>query len=60
MNLLLKTHQKQSVTHQSFFDLPRAAIIRDTPAKRLRKAAKGTLDKIYIYYIKIYFNFNRG
>ncbi|CAO3610916.1 unnamed protein product [Mucor hiemalis] len=37
---MLNTHQERTVTHPSFFDLPRAAIIRDTPAKRLRKAAK--------------------
>jgi hypothetical protein len=38
---MLNTQKEKSVTYHSFFDLPRAAIIRDSPAVRLRKAAKG-------------------
>lgn len=40
-NMILNTHHEKTVPFCSFFDLPRAAIIRDTPSVRLRKAAKG-------------------
>ncbi|KAL7316131.1 Target of rapamycin complex 2 subunit avo2 [Mucor circinelloides] len=38
--MILNTHHEKTVPFCSFFDLPRAAIIRDTPSVRLRKAAK--------------------
>ncbi|KAI8979032.1 ankyrin repeat-containing domain protein [Pilobolus umbonatus] len=37
---MMNTQQEKSIAYQSFFDLPRVAIKRETPAVRLRKAAK--------------------
>jgi hypothetical protein len=37
------THQEKTIPYHSFFDLQRAAIIRDSPSVRLRKAAKGII-----------------
>ncbi|KAG2231147.1 hypothetical protein INT48_003355 [Thamnidium elegans] len=39
--MILNTQQEKIIPYHSFFDLQRAAIIRDTPALRLRKASKG-------------------
>lgn len=39
--MILNTQYEKTIPLCSFFDLPRAAIIRDTPSVRLRKAAKG-------------------
>ncbi|GAA5799933.1 ankyrin repeat-containing domain protein [Helicostylum pulchrum] len=38
--MILNTQQEKIIPYHSFFDLQRAAIIRDTPALRLRKASK--------------------
>lgn len=51
--MILNTQYEKTIPFCSFFDLPRAAIIRDTPSVRLRKAAKG-MCTAYMFYIYVF------
>lgn len=39
----MNAHPEKTVPYHSFFDLPRAAIIRDSLSVRLRNATKGMI-----------------